>query len=344
MLSGVFVLDALILAAMFCAVVLAGTQMARPFLVGLAGNVPLIGAGLASAVDRILGAWQGALAGPADAVLPLLTSLLQWLTGQAHYYLLNVVRLAQRVHDAFWRLQQLSVPHLLDLAAQRLEGLITDARAFALQQVQALAASAAHALSDAVAGFNRLIGLEVARAQEAESALQQFATSEVRRVEQNAAQAVLQVAHDAQLLSQRAEAVAAQLVAGERLIREAAQNVIARDLEAIEQQVSAQIPEAIGTVQKDVTALRQQTEAQIPELERNVSAEIQGILNSPQWLLLKSLTESGEEIVKSGVQELVSLAFKAAREQIANIPTWTRTQEANIEVIFDVLKRDLAAK
>jgi hypothetical protein len=312
------ILDGLVVAGVLLAVLLAGSLVLRPFLVSLAAQLPVVGPALSSRLDSVLNGWQAALAPAANSGLGLLSELLTWLDTQGRTASASLFTLSHSARGALLRIESLSIPHAIDLLRQELNGLIREAVVHAGELVAGLEVRSEALLHQSIDSINHLIGLEVSRAREAELALEHTALAAVQAEAVSAGKLFQEAERTAVQVGQRAEAVAHQLVAGERLLARTAEEGLKVELGRVESELGTRLGEAVSTLGGDLAAAEARAGEALSGLEASTVKSIEGILDSLPWSVLAAGIAGGEAMLKAEVRTLVGLGAKAVRDEIGN--------------------------
>ena len=187
-------LDVEVVAIAFLFALLAGTLILRPMLVGLAGQLPVVGPALAQRVDSVINAWLTALTPAAQSALAAFSSLIAWVDAEGRQLSDTVVGFAQLTWQAVDTIDTVRIPQAVDAALVKVENIVKDATAYVVHLI---------AVEDVT-----VRGLIT---QEATTAGELFLESEGY-----ALQLAQQVDADARALARVAEQDAAALVAQER--------------------------------------------------------------------------------------------------------------------------------
>lgn len=310
-------LDAFVVGLAYLGALLASRFVVRPLLLSLFGSAPVVGGWLRSQVDSNLAQFERTITPAANASMGTLISALDWLTSQGRGVLNGVSSLADATYSALYHLGAETIGHAVGVSERWVESLVEAARGYALGLFRQAEYDAKSFLGQAEADAVALTSAVRSEARSEVQAAERVVLDEIRKAEQATGELFTKAEYDAQQFGQRAEAVAAQLVAGAELLFGTALNTIQKDLNAIEDQALAQIPEALRNLNKDLEAISAQVEAQPEEARRNLDKEITELKSSAPWLLITDLVKEGEGLVGTAIIDLVQVEQKALRAEIA---------------------------
>lgn len=247
-------LDVEVVAIALLFALLAGVLIVRPLLVGLAGQLPVVGPQLAQRVDSVINAWLRAMTPTAQSALGAFSSLVAWIDSEGRQLSDTLAGFGQLTWEAVDRIDTVLIPAAVDAALVKVEGMILDTTAYVKQLLAVEAAQ-----------------LRAAITAEATDARELFATSEAY-----ATQVGLRADADARQLVSVAERDAAALVSQEHAYATHVEQVATAYAEALfakSLQVSAAAEAALGhELTSTAAAAAEQLQTGVSSLERQIDA------------------------------------------------------------------------
>jgi hypothetical protein len=241
---------------LLAAVLVAGTFFLRPLLVSLAAQIPVVGPALSSRVDSVISGFLIAITPAANAALPALTGMLDWLNGTWSQLAATVTGLAQLASTGLFRLTTWTIPHALDGALAQAETLVADEASHSEALAAGVAAGARQlidvARSDTAALVAQAEGLAVSEAQGAEArAGALFGVAEADAVAL-AAQGRAELASEAAALTGYVDTLFGQAVA----IGNAAEAALRGDLAGVAGQLGADLQGGVSALEQEIARAR----------------------------------------------------------------------------------------
>ena len=194
MVAALGALDVEVVAIALLFALLAGALIVRPLLVGLAGQLPVVGPQLATRVGSVINAWLTAMTPAAQGALGAFSALVAWVDSEGRQLGDTVAGFAQLTYSAIYTIDLVRIPHAVDAALARAEAIIQDTTAYVV-----------HLLAVEDVKVRGLITADATTSRELFAASEAYAT-----------QVGAQVEADARALTRVAEQDAAALVAEER--------------------------------------------------------------------------------------------------------------------------------
>jgi hypothetical protein len=304
-----------------------------------AGQVPGIGGPLQGGVDwffqnlaRLFGAVAGAAAGGFSGPVGD-------LAGRALAFFEGLARFAEATYNADWRLLNQHLPFGLQQVLIHAEGLVSDARGYALGLVQGIEATVAAEVALAEQNLGGLVGAEASRAQQAEGAILADAGGLAAQAENRAVQLFQQAEYDAGQLAARAEQVALDLARAERAFAAAGLASLGADLGAVASAGEAALAAEAGTLGGEITAAEARAQAALAGVEAGLSKTLADLQNGLPWQLLLAITGEGESLVTTASAELASAVGRGVRDELSQ----AAALRAQLEPTIRGIRQGLAA-
>ena len=312
-------LDALVTGTAYLFALLAARFVLRPLLLAVLGSAPFVGGWLTSHLDGAFSDFERRINPAAEASLGIWVSALGWLVTQGWNFANSAGDLADGFYAWAYNLVTVTLPHAGGLAEQYLEGLISDARGWALLQVQAaesrLRAEVALAEGDARA----LVDQARSEALSEVSAAERIVLEEIRKAEQAGGQLFQQAEYDAQMATQAVEQRAVALVDQAKAAASAGIGAVEHDLQALAQATGTLIQDSTAVIREDLGQSETRTTEALNAAESRLQEEIDAVIKSGPWQTLVAAYEGGEAALKADVEVLVAEGLKQIRGEITNV-------------------------
>lgn len=331
-------LDAFLIALAFAVVLLVVSSIIRPLLVSVLSGMPLVGGWLSSNVDQGLNRFQNAILGPANAALPVLSEALNWIVDRSRELLAATVALAEGTYAAAWQLGSVTLPHELSLALAQVDAKVEAAKGWALGQVQAAERRALFVAQSMLAQASSLISLEASRAREAELALEHNALAAVQAEAINAGKLFQEAERTAALYGQRAEGVAAQLAAGERLFASQAIENLLGKLAGVESAFGSSLGVEAANLKGQIAEAESRAGEALGASVKPIEQSVEGILRGAGWGLLVDLVQVGEFLATTNPDQYAQIVAEKIHEGFAQ----AEVIRARAQPIVTELRRDAA--
>jgi hypothetical protein len=337
----VALLDAVVVSAVLLVALFAVTVVIRPLLVAVLSRAPLIGGWLASNVDAGLNSFVAVISAPLNASLPVVVGLVEAVWGAGYWFAQWLIVGFEAIPAAVAGFITVSFPYALNQIQQFLEGLINAARTYALGLVQSAEALAQALFSQAEALAQALFNTAISTAINLFHTAEADAAALVKVAEYDAGQLWRQAETDAQGLFLQAEGVAHMLFSDfVAFIMPLITKLIA-DVQAIEAQLNAFLPEWIKTVERDISAISAQLNAQPDEFKKNLQKEIADLEASPPWLILEALLNGAEAAGGALPEEIARATWDELRSNLRNFEATVQAARPTIDKIIAEIESGL---
>lgn len=336
-------LDALVTGTAYLFALLAARFVLRPLLLVVLGSAPFVGGWLTSHVDQAFSAFERQINPAAEASLGIWVSALSWLVTQGWNFANSAGDLADGVYAALHTLVTVTLPHAGGLAEQYLEGLIEDARAFALLQVQAAEARLQVEVALVEGEGRALVDQARSEALSEVSAAERVVLQEIRKAEQATGQLFQQAEYDAQQVAQGAEQRAVALVEQARAAAAQGIGAVESDLQRLAQATGTLIEDSTAVIREDLTAGQAQTKQALDAAETRLQEEIDAVIKSGPWAVAVAAYQGGEAALKSAVSDLVRAGLAQARAELADVEALRTKYAPQIAAALELTKQGAPA-